>query len=280
MFQRVSLTTPICHATDPGYAQFVNAMGDGAGPSIDVSSFHVVHDFHEMINSIYPLDVLLNPVKCLKHAILAPTNDQVDSYNNAILNLINTDSCTYIATDTLKEADNVGIDPPSSIFDYATTHRFPGLPPHALHLKKNTVCRLLRNLSVDCGLVKNTRVLIVNLGCHLITVRLIDNQSDPSGHHSEDILIPHIIFTYKLPSFGHTLIRRHFPLAPCYATTFNSCQGLTLDRVGINLINPAFNHGQLYTAFSCVRTRHDLCLRLPRDSSSTYNVTFHELLTS
>src|ERR1700761_8255891 len=34
---------------------------------------------------------------------------------------------------------------------------------------------------------------------------------------------------------GRTLLRRQFPLAPAYATTFNSCQGLTLDIVGSDI---------------------------------------------
>ena len=41
---------------------------------------------------------------------------------------------------------------------------------------------------------------------------------------------------------------------PCltlgYATTFNSCQGLNIDRVGVDLTYPVFSHGQLYTALS------------------------------
>ncbi|KIM65719.1 hypothetical protein SCLCIDRAFT_112413, partial [Scleroderma citrinum Foug A] len=49
------------------------------------------------------------------------------------------------------------------------------------------------------------------------------------------------------------LLHKQFPLAPAYATTFNSCQGLTLDCVGIDLTCPVFSHRQLYTALSCIR---------------------------
>lgn len=72
---------------------------------------------------------------------------------------------------------------------------------------------------------------------------------DRAGVEDKLILLPRISFTHSLRS-GHTLLRRQFPLAPAYATTFNSCQGLTLDRVGVDLTVPMFSHGQLYTALS------------------------------
>ena len=37
-------------------------------------------------------------------------------------------------------------------------------------------------------------------------------------------------------------MRRQFPLTAAYATTFNSCQGLTLDRMGADLTKPVFSH--------------------------------------
>ncbi|KIM65900.1 hypothetical protein SCLCIDRAFT_54687, partial [Scleroderma citrinum Foug A] len=74
------------------------------------------------------------------------------------------------------------------------------------------------------------------------------------------------------------LLRRQFPLAPAYATTFNSCQGLTLDRIGLDLTIPVFSHGQLYTAMSRIRHRTHVLIRLPPEQTSTTNVTYHELL--
>ena len=80
-----------------------------------------------------------------------------------------------------------------------------------------------------------------------------------------------------LPS-GHTLFRKQFPLAPAYATTFNSCQGLTLDRVGVDLTRPVFSHGQLYTALTRIRTREHALVRLTPGETSARNVTYKELL--
>jgi hypothetical protein len=103
----------------------------------------------------------------------------------------------------------------------------------------------MRNFSIDRSLVKNAHVLVTDVGVRLISVRLV---RDDNAAHDEDILLPRITFTSRLYS-GHTLIRRQFPLAPAYATTFNSCQELTLNRMGVDLTKPAFSHGQLYREF-------------------------------
>ncbi|KAJ3010344.1 hypothetical protein NUW54_g2511 [Trametes sanguinea] len=114
------------------------------------------------------------------------------------------------------------------------------------------------------------------LGRRLITVRLLRSNN---GSNPTDILLPRITFTTTLTS-GHTLLRCQFPLAPAYATTFNSCQGLTLDVVGVDLIHAVFAHGQLYTAFSRIRHRSHALIRLPPGQCSTSNVVYDALLSS
>ena len=57
-----------------------------------------------------------------------------------------------------------------------------------------------------------------------------------------------------------TVIRKQFPLRLAYATTFNSCQGLTLAKTAVDLRIDPFAHGQLYTALSRVRHRNDSLL--------------------
>ncbi|KIO14759.1 hypothetical protein M404DRAFT_119686, partial [Pisolithus tinctorius Marx 270] len=69
-----------------------------------------------------------------------------------------------------------------------------------------------------------------------------------------------------------------FPLAPAYATTFNSCQGLTLNVVGVDLTRPVFSHGQLYTALSHIQQQDHAWILLPKGSNTAANVTFNEIL--
>jgi hypothetical protein len=117
----------------------------------------------------------------------------------------------------------------------------PGLPTvagsaHSLTIKTNYIFCLLRNFSLDLALVKNARVVVIDVGVRIVTVCLLRGMSGVSGTYvdSEDIFIPRIAFTTVLSS-GHTLLQRQFLLAPVYSTTFNSCQGLTLDVIGVDL---------------------------------------------
>ncbi|KIJ22650.1 hypothetical protein M422DRAFT_196931, partial [Sphaerobolus stellatus SS14] len=154
-----------------------------------------------------------------------------------------------------------------------------GLAPYALRIKVGGVYRLMHNLSIDKGLVKNTRCLITSIGVRLICIPLLKQAIDSQQYEEEeDILIPRITFMAVLPSSHYTLVRKQFPLAPAYATTFNSCQGLTLDKVVINLTCPVFSHGQLYTALSRVRHRDHAVLQLNPGDTEITNVTFHKLL--
>jgi hypothetical protein len=232
----------------------------------------------DLTDFVYPPEVLSNPLACLSRAILAPTNLQVDAYNETMLRSVDGAARVYLAADSLKEVDELGLTAPDSILDYVAKHTPPELPPHSLTIKVNGVFRILRNLSVDRGLVKNVRVVVTHAGTRLITVRLLKGIAGAVNRiDDEDILIPRINFTATLPS-GHTLARRQFPLAPAYMTTFNSCQGLTLDILGVDLTRPVFSHGQLYTALSRIRHRTHAKIRLRPGETSTTNVTYHEIL--
>jgi hypothetical protein len=159
------------------------------------------------------------------------------------------------------------------VLDYVGRRPPTGIPPAILQLKVGRLYRLMRNFSIDRGLVKNVRLLVTDVGMRLITVHLLRNNDTLDDN---DILIPCITFTSRLPS-GHTLVRKQFPIVRAYATTFNSCQGLTLDRIGLDVTKPAFSHGQLYTALSRIRKRQDGMVYLGSENQ-TRNVTYQELL--
>ena len=277
LFKVFHLRTPIRNAADPEFANFVDAIGDGAGPEVSLPLLEHVHSSEQLIDFVYPPNILTSAESCLRRSILAPTNAQVDVYNDIIINRISGELRTYLAADSLKEVEEAGIQSPDSVLDYVARQTPPGLPPHSLTIKVNAVYRLMRNLSIDRGLVKNVRVVVVAIGARLVTVRILRGISGVSDVEAEDILIPRISFEHTLNS-GHTLIRRQFPLAPAYATTFNSCQGLTLDVVGVDLIRPVFSHGQLYTALSRIRHRSHARVRLPPGQSTTTNVTYLPIL--
>lgn len=277
-FSVYRLSQPIRNAEDLPFADFVDSIGDGVGPNVALDMLQKVSNNDDLINFVYPRAILDDPTACLRRAILAPTNDQVDEYNNEILNRIQGIQRTYLATDSLKEGAEVDATPPASVLNDVARQPPPGMPARALTIKVNGVYRLMCNLSPDRGLVKNTRVVIIAMGKRIITVRILRGIGAGSVLvDMEDVLISRIPFTTVVES-GHTLVRRQFPLAPAYATTFNSCQGLTLDVVGVDLTRPVFSHGQLYTALSRIRHRSHARVRLQPGRSTTKNVTYHEIL--
>jgi hypothetical protein len=272
------LNEPIRNAEDLEFSHFVDAIGDSVGPEVCLDMLSHTYSATDLADFVYPLEVISNPLACLSRAILAPTNYQVDSYNETMLKKVYGAARIYLAADTLKEVEDSSLTAPDSILDDVGKHTPPGLPPHSLTIKPNAVFRLLRNFSVDWGLVKNVRVVIMDVGTRLVIVRLLRGIAGAINYiDNEDILIPRINFSAELPS-GHTLLRRQFPLGPGYATTFNSCQGLTLDILGVDLTRPVFSHGQLYTALSRIRHRTHAKICLHPGETTTTNVTYHEIL--
>jgi ATP-dependent DNA helicase PIF1 len=278
LFHIYCLSIPIRNAADIPFAQFLDSVGDGESSKISLANLRVIHSPDNLINFVYPDNISNQPQHCLSRAILAPTNKQVNDYNAAILSRIAGNQKTYFATDTLKESDDIGLSTPCAVLDYIATKDLPGLPPHYLQIKKNGIYRLLRNLSIDRGLVKNARVVVTDFANRVIKVQLLHKYTTAPFSSDNDILIPRITFSMELPISGYTLRRKQFPLALSYATTFNSCLGLTLDRVGIDVTHPVFSHGQLYTALSRVRQRDHVCIRVCEGESEIVNVTYHELL--
>ena len=153
----------------------------------------------------------------------------------------------------------------------------PGVPDHDLRLKQGSVCLLMRNISVKTGLVKNARVLIKQLRDHYALISVLDENG--REQRREPHLIPRIHFEFEPPNTNFTIIRKQLPLRLAYATTFHSCQGLTLDRVVLDIRTQVFAHGQLYTALSRVREKNTIQILTENNADkSTLNVVYKQLL--
>ncbi|KAG1877063.1 hypothetical protein C8R48DRAFT_591067, partial [Suillus tomentosus] len=79
--------------------------------------------------------------------------------------------------------------------------------------------------------------------------------------------LPRITFSFNPPRCSWTVNRKQFPLRPAYATTFNSCQGLTLQKAVLDLRTDSFTHGQPYTALSRVRCHRDIRALFPVENT-------------
>jgi hypothetical protein len=161
----------------------------------------------------------------------------------------------YYSRDEVRETDSSKLtdDHPIANGDYLAMLTHPGVPSHELKLKIGSVCVLMRNMSVKKGLVKNARVLVKDLRPHYAIVSVLDDNGNEIT--TEPTLILRINFEFEPPYTNFTILRKQLALRLAYATTFNSCQGLTLDKVAIDFRTDVFAHGQLYTAISRIRNR-------------------------
>jgi hypothetical protein len=95
----------------------------------------------------------------------------------------------------------------------------------------------------------------------------------------QNYCIPHITFEFRPLNANFIIHRKQFPLRLAYAVTFNSCQGLTLRQVVLDLRTDVFAHGQLYTALTRVRSQSDALILIPEDHrTTTANIVYRDLL--
>jgi ATP-dependent exoDNAse (exonuclease V) alpha subunit len=66
----------------------------------------------------------------------------------------------------------------------------------------------------------------------------------------------------------------------CYAVTFNRCQGLTVQKIALDLRRPVFSHGQLYAAMTRVPNSEDVMILKAEgdEDTTTTNIVWNELL--
>ena len=175
----------------------------------------------------------------------------------------------------VKEEDRNPFDDMQSP-DYLALLTHAGVPPHELNLKKGAICTIMRNMSIDKGLIKNSRVVVHDLHERFIEVRPLDR----NGNLSDAIYpLPRIRFSFNPPRSSWTVDRLQYPLRLAYACTFHSCLGLTLDKAVFDLRTEVFAHGQLYTAISRIRKREDGLVLMPEPGQiDTTNVVYQKMI--
>ena len=220
------LSHPQRDAGDTRYSNFVDHIGDGGlletyGTAtttglVNLEVMAVTTDEDAAINLVFPnID---DVQECSQRAIITRTNRVIDTLNSKILVRLHGEvplfSVTRLCSDETRLTNLL-------LTELLKSLKSPGVPDHELKLKLNCLRMVTRNISVQDRLMNNTKVIVKEIGRHLITVETL------MGHRR--FILPRIVFRFTLPRSGLVIERRQFPLRLCYAITVNKSKGQTLD---------------------------------------------------
>lgn len=179
-------------------------------------------------------------------AILCSTNQEALELNEKVLEILNGNCKEYRSIDSTEEADEFGQYP----MEFLNSLTPMGMPPHRLRLKIGAVIMLLRNLNTKLGLCNGTRLAVTRMMDFSLEAKVITE----GKFVGSTVLIPRICLLPSDANLPFQLRRKQFPVRLSYAMTINKAQGQTFDQICLNIPKPVFTHGQLYVAFSRVRT--------------------------
>ena len=188
---------------------------------------------------------------------------------------------TYYSVDTVKDgSDDDGTHFPEEFLHSLTPS---GMPLHATRVKEGSVIVLLRNITLNGNLCNGTRLIVKKILQHSLVCALLDDVKTAAQavqlKPERDVIIPRIRLHPSDNDLPFVMERLQLPIRLAYAMTINKAQGQTFDKVGILLTRPVFTHGQLYVAFSRVRSKKNIVVQLPPEAGGiTANIAFKEIL--
>ena len=263
-FRVHELTTSHRQERDPGYAAWIETIGLGTAPSnhaVDGRTGYVSLDFCDCVPTsqdaiAFCFPALNDAHNCSQAKILAATNALVDEYNDLVLTEL---TQVYKLPEHVRlSADSLDMDSGEQHVEEHISNEFlnmqteHGVPPHRLRMVPGALYELMRNFSPEDGLMNHCPVILREVHDHHVLIETLRGHRFP---------MPRICFRWQLRRSMSTMVRRQFPLRPCYSSTFNGAQSCTLQRVVVDVSVSPFAHGHLYVALGRVRARSDIRVR-------------------
>ncbi|CAI5440372.1 unnamed protein product [Caenorhabditis angaria] len=206
-----------------------------------------------------------------KVAILTPKNKEALEMNLRILDQLPGNSKSFKSLDVIvrKEGET------DASCQYYTTEFLnrmtpSGMPPHDLQLKKGAIIMLLRNLDVKNSLCNGSRFVVENMGERVLQCKFVCG-----ARKGESVLLPRIKLNYE-QNLPFVLSRLQFPVRLSFAMTINKSQGQTFNKIGLQLDEHIFSHGQLYVALSRTRTKDGIFIE--SSSKKMHNIVCKDVL--
>lgn len=157
-------------------------------------------------------------------AIVTPYNETVDFVNDYMLSLLPGEQKTYLSCDSLSKSASVSEEQEQLYpVEYLNSLSFSGFPSHKVELKNGAIIMLLRNINQAGGLCNGTRLIVTNLGRHIIEAEILNG-----NHVGNCTLIPRIKLVTREKKLPFMMIRKQYPIRLSYAMTINKSQGQTL----------------------------------------------------
>nr|GEW55998.1 ATP-dependent DNA helicase PIF1-like [Tanacetum cinerariifolium] len=252
--------------------------------SIDVPEELIIDAADDPVTSIIDftysnlLNNINNPSYFQEKAILAPTNEVVDTLNDHLLNKYPGEEIVYLSCDSIdKTKRGSAIDEAVFSPKFINGLKFLGVPNHTLALKVGVPIMLLRNIDQANGLCNGTRLQVLRLTRTSIQAKIINGT-----HFENEVIIPRLRITPSNKRLPIKIVRKQYPLSLSFAMTINKNQGQPLSKVGLYLPRPVFTHEQLYVALSRVKSKRGLkvvvCDEEGNVSKTTTNVVYKEVL--
>ncbi|KAL6564365.1 hypothetical protein OROMI_015815 [Orobanche minor] len=191
---RLTTGSDQCH-TNPvelkEFSEWILKVGDGdVGTSSDGESIiEIPEEFlitytgdpiEAIVHNTYPsLTAKYSDPQYLRdRAILAATHTVVEAVNDHIINLLPGDITEYMSADGLSSSNgNCDVNQQVYSTDFLNSIRCSGVPNHKLGLKVGVPIMLLRNIDQANGLCNGTRLVITQLGKHVIEAKILSGKN-------------------------------------------------------------------------------------------------------